>query len=144
MGFYDDISSNIDGLFQKEQIMQNEANNEVKEVRSEVRVPFVNHDDPTLLLVRGNIDDNEERKRYIKALADAVLAVFHKHKKANLRCVGAAAINNAEKAVINASAEVAKAGINLATTSSFQTVTFNGTEEKTAILKTVRRVEFVD
>jgi len=113
--------------------------------QNEVRVPFVNTDDPTLLLVRGNIENDDERKRYIKALADAVLAVYCKHHKVNLRCVGAAAVNNADKAIIIATGEAIKKGVFLATVPSFQLVSFDGgVTEKTAILKTVRKVEFVE
>ena len=110
----------------------------------DVKVPFVNQSDQTLLLVRGNIEDNDDRKKYIKTLSDAVLAVYQKHKKVNLRCVGAAALNNAVKASIIASGEAGKKGLSFAFVPSFQTVTFDGNVEKTALVLCVRNASFID
>ena len=97
--------------------------------------------DPTLLKVNGS-RGKENDKEYVKKLANALLQTFSKHKVARLRCVGAAAINNAEKAVIIASGELSKKGIDLVERKSFTTVEFvdsSGAKVvKTGILKELR------
>jgi len=98
------------------------------------RPQYVNSDDPTLLLVKGNIDDPTERKRYVKQLASAIFVTVQKHKVARCRYVGAAAGNNAMKALIIARAEASKKGFNLAAVPTFQTVNFDNSGEKTSIV----------
>ena len=56
--------------------------------------------DETLLLVRGSQNDKMKDKEYVKKLSIAILQVYSKHESAKLRCVGAAALNNAIKAII--------------------------------------------
>ena len=102
---------------------------------------FVNADDPAFLAVKGHFDDKFDAKQYIKQLAQAVFVVYQKHDTAKLRCIGAASLNNAVKAVIIASGEAKKKGFNLATVQSFTTVQFNENEERTAILLEVVRVD---
>jgi len=98
------------------------------------RTPYVNSDDQTLLLVKGTIQDREESKRYVKRTANAVLQVVQKHNVAHLRCVGAAALNNAIKAIIISSGDAKTKGLDLVASPSFQTVTFGDSGEKTAIV----------
>jgi stage V sporulation protein SpoVS len=88
--------------------------------------------DPTLLKVRGKDTDKE----YVKKLANAVLKTFENHGKASLRCVGAAAVNNADKAIIIASDDAKKRGIELVEKKQFTIANFDGVE-KTGILKTI-------
>lgn len=99
-------------------------------------VQYVNSDDPTLLLIKGSFDDKLESKRYIKTLAQALYTVAEKHGVAKMRCVGAAALNNAIKAEIIAAGEFNKNGSSLIVIPSFQTVTFES-NERTAIVLTV-------
>jgi stage V sporulation protein S len=89
--------------------------------------------DPSLLLVRGK---NGENKPYIKTLAHATLTVVAKYGYASLKCVGASAVNNAMKAIVIASGEAKKRGINLVISPSFQEANFDGVE-KTAIMLSV-------
>jgi len=89
--------------------------------------------DETLLLVKGNIDDKIKNKENIKKLANAISQVYYKHGSAKLRCVGAAAINNAIKAFIIAKTEAQKRNERLLIDASFTTVNFQG-QEKTGIL----------
>jgi len=89
----------------------------------------------TLLLVRGSKGKTED-KDYIKKLAKAIIQVHQKHGLVSLRCVGAAALNNAEKAFIIARGEAEKEGEELVSRSQFVTVDFDGSE-KTGILKEV-------
>jgi len=91
-------------------------------------------EDPTLLLVSGSKGDKASDKEYVKKLANAILEVYYKHSfVAKLRCVGAAAVNNAIKASIIAKGEALKRGNHIFVDPSFTTVTFHG-EEKTGIV----------
>ena len=93
-----------------------------------------------LLLVRGAFDDKKENAEYVKKLGNAILQVFLKHNKVNLRCVGAGAVNNADKALIIAKGEAFKQGDILACIPEFTTVKFdNG--EKTGIVKCVFNIK---
>ena len=100
----------------------------------------VAHDDETLLLVSGS-KTSQNSKKYIDKLSKAILEVQAKHGIVKLRCVGAAALNNAEKAFIVARGEADKSGQDLVSRSYFTTVEFtdenNEVVEKTAILKEV-------
>ena len=99
-----------------------------------VKTNVVNSGDQTLLLVKGKaIQDEHEGKSYVKKLAQAILQVIQKHKEANLRCVGAASLNNAIKAIIISSGEAKIKGMNFTFVPNFQTVTFDSESEKTAI-----------
>jgi|10_taG_2_1085330.scaffolds.fasta_scaffold88162_2 stage V sporulation protein S len=89
--------------------------------------------DDTLLLIRGNLKTREETTEYVKKVASAVCSVVQKHDVANLRCVGAASLNNAVKAIAIAKGEFAKKGVDIAAIPSFHTVKFNE-EEKTAMV----------
>ena len=94
--------------------------------------------DVTLLKVKGNIAEADERKRYVKQLSQAVMMVVQKHGKAKMRCIGAAAISNATKAHIIANGEVSKRGELFVCVPSFKTVLFDGTVEKTSIVLEIR------
>ena len=98
------------------------------------RTPYVNSDDQTLLLIKGTIPDRDDAKRYVKRTANAILQVIQKHGLAHLRCVGAAALNNAIKASIIASGDAKTKGMDLVMSPSFQTVTFGDSGEKTAVV----------
>lgn len=89
--------------------------------------------DEALLLVSGSRGDKGKDKDYVKKLSNAILQVFAKHETVNLRCVGAASLNNAIKAFIVAKGESKKKGISLFLDPSFTTVFF-GDEEKTGIV----------
>lgn len=86
--------------------------------------------DPALLLVKGK---NGENKQYIKSLAHAVITVLGKYGYANLKCVGASAVNNAVKAVTISSGDAKTKGIDLVFSSGFQNAIFDDVE-KTAIM----------
>jgi stage V sporulation protein SpoVS len=94
--------------------------------------------DLALLKVNGSKGKDVD-KEYVKKLANAILQTFSKHDVARLRCVGAAAINNADKAIIIASGEADKRGIELVEKKSFTIAYFgdNGEIEKTGILKEI-------
>jgi len=98
------------------------------------------NEDETLLLVSGSKGDKSNDKDYVKKLSNAILQVFYKHNIARLRCVGAAAINNAVKSFIIAKGEVGKNGGHLTMDPSFTTVVFDG-QEKTGILIEVKLPE---
>ena len=102
------------------------------------RKPFVNSDDVTLLLIKGNIEDREECKKYIKRTANAIFQVVSKHEVAHLRCVGAASLNNATKSLIIAIGDAKTKGMNLYCVPSFQTVNFGDAGEKTSVVLEVR------
>jgi stage V sporulation protein SpoVS len=106
--------------------MSDETRPETNEVPEEP--VFV--EDPALLKVRGQ---NGENKQYIKQLAHAIIIVMSKYGYANLRCVGASAVNNAVKAFTVASGEAKIRGLDLVLNSGFQSAMFDGVE-KTAIL----------
>jgi len=103
-------------------------------------------DDPTLLLVRGNFEDKREAKRYVKSLSQAVYTVVEKHGSAKLRCVGAASVNNAVKAVSVANTDALKrestAVLNVVPV--FDTVVFDDNTERTALVLTVKYVPQVN
>jgi len=110
-----------------------QANAETREV----------HDDQALLLVRGSKGDNKEAdKEYVKKLSNAILQVLYKHNVVRLRCVGAAALNNATKAFIIARGEAQKKGERLISEENFTTVNFDG-NTKTGILKEVSQYNVV-
>jgi stage V sporulation protein SpoVS len=97
--------------------------------------------DPALLKVNGSRGKDQD-KEYVKKLANAVVQTFTKNGVAKLRCVGAAALNNADKAIIIASGEASKKGIELVEKKSFCTVSFRDDVtgqwvEKTGILKEI-------
>lgn len=92
--------------------------------------------DLTLLKVNGSRGKEEDRE-YVKKLANALLQTFMKHESAKLRCVGAGSVNNADKAVIIATGEAAKKGIELVEKKSFTSVDFGGGVIKTGILKEI-------
>ena len=96
-------------------------------------VKDVKTEDDTLLLVSGKVGDKE----YVKKLSNAISQVYHKHKAVKLRCVGAAAVNNAVKAFIISKGESQKRGDSLLLDPSFTTVSFHG-EEKTGIILEVK------
>ena len=91
--------------------------------------------DVTLLKVNGSKGKDVD-KIYVKKLANALLQTFNKHGIARLRCVGAASVNNADKAIIIASTEAMNRGIELVEKKSFVVANFDGVE-KTGILKEV-------
>ena len=68
------------------------------------------------------------------------MQVFYKHSKVNLRCVGAGAVNNADKALIIARGEAFKQGDILVCIPDFTVVKF-GEEEKTGIVKCVFNIK---
>jgi len=92
-----------------------------------------NKTEDSLLLVSGSKGSKGSDKDYVKKLSNAILQVYIKHSTVKLRCVGAASVNNAMKALIIASGEAAKNGDDLLFKPSFTTVDFNG-EEKTGIV----------
>ena len=106
---------------------------------------FVSNDenvDPTLLKVLGNKgskDGERDSAAYVKTLANAVLKVVSKHGVAKLRCVGAAAVNNAMKSVIVASVEADQKGIKLVVVSRFDVVIFDGIEKTALLFEVVER-----
>jgi stage V sporulation protein SpoVS len=101
-------------------------------------VPIPSEGDPSLLLVKGK---NGENKPYIKTLSHAVITVVAKYGYANLKCVGASAINNAMKSIVIASGEAKIRGVNLVVSPSFQMSRFSDNNgsfvEKTAMMLTV-------
>jgi len=103
--------------------------NKTEELKSSTDV------DQTLLLISGS-KGRENDKGYVKKLANAVVRVFVKHGSVKMRCVGAAAVNNADKAFIIAKKELAKRDIHILLDQSFANVVFDGVE-KTGILKEV-------
>jgi stage V sporulation protein SpoVS len=92
--------------------------------------------DPALLLVKGK---NGENKQYIKSLAHAVVTVVGKYGYANLKCVGASAVNNAMKAFTIASGDAKTHGLNLVVSSGFQSATFDEVEKTAMMLKVFDR-----
>ena len=92
--------------------------------------------DPGLLLVKGK---SGEDKSYIKTLSHAVITVLTKYGYANLRCVGAASVNNAIKAVTIASGEAKVNGLNLVISPSFQEVEFDGTKKTCVMLNVTNK-----
>jgi stage V sporulation protein SpoVS len=100
------------------------------------------NDDVTLLLVKGKaIQDSHEIKSYVKKLSQAIGQVIQKHDVANLRCVGAAALNNAIKSIIIASGEAKTKDINLSFIPNFKTIIFDANNEKTSIVLKVSNIK---
>ena len=99
------------------------------------------NEDKTLLKVRGSIENRDERKVYVKQLAQAVFTVIQKHGAAKLRCVGAAAVSNAVKAHIIANGEASKKGMILASIPSFKSISIANVGEKTAIVMEVKPID---
>lgn len=99
----------------------------------EVKIEEVRAIDPSLLLVKGKSGEN---KQYIKNLSHAIITVVTKHGYATLKCVGAAAINNAIKSITIASGEAKIKGVNLVVSPSFGEASFDNVE-KTAIMLSV-------
>lgn len=79
---------------------------------------------------------SKDKTDYVKHLSLAIVRVFSKYKLVRLRCIGAAAINNAEKAFILASDILDKEGIDLVQKSHFFSTQFDDSE-KTGIMKEV-------
>lgn len=94
-------------------------------------------EDPALLLVSGSKGNKDTDREYVKRLSNALSQVLSKHQVARLRCVGAAAINNAVKAFIIAKENSKENGKILTFDPSFTTVNFQG-DEKTGILFEVK------
>lgn len=92
--------------------------------------------DPALLLVKGK---NGENKQYIKSLSHAIVTVVSKYGYANLKCVGASAVNNAMKAFTIAGGEAKTHGVNLVVSSGFQSATFDEVEKTALMLKVFDR-----
>ena len=92
---------------------------------------FVDSDDPTFLAVKGYFDDKLVAKKYVKNLAKAILVVNQKHNMVKLRCIGAASLNNAIKAIIIA---INEGELDLTITPSFTSVVFDGDVDRTAIV----------
>lgn len=86
--------------------------------------------DPALLLVKGKSGEN---KQYVKGLAHAIVTVVSKYGYANLKCVGASAVNNAMKSFTIAGGEAKTRGVNLVVTGGFQNAIFDDVE-KTALM----------
>lgn len=105
-----------------------------EEIEVKPQGKFVDSSDSTLLAVRGQFENKEDAKVYVKSLAKAIAVVFQKHQTAKLRCIGAASLNNAIKAHIIASGEANKKGVSLALIPSFTTVTLEGDLDRTAIV----------
>ena len=108
---------------------------------SEVGVEESGQSSSNLLLIKGNFDSKEDAKNYVKKLSQAMLVVIQKYGSAKLRCVGAAAVNNATKAEIIASGEAKKKGTNLAMIPSFMTVVFGKDDERTAVVLEVIKLQ---
>lgn len=92
--------------------------------------------DPTLLLVSGskNRGNRDSEAVGIKKLAYALIETINKHGEARLKCVGAAAVNKATKAIIVANLDEKVDGDYFAKP-EFGTASFNNGEvEKTAII----------
>jgi len=84
-------------------------------------------------------NETEDRlldQRYVKKLANALVQSFLTYGICRLRCIGAAAISNADKAITIASSDLSKLGIDVVERKSFTSVNFNG-REATAILKEI-------
>lgn len=96
-------------------------------------------DDPSLLLVSGS--KNSQSKESVKRLAHAICKVYEKHGVVKLRCVGAPAVNTAEKAFVIAKNDLANEGVVLVSSGDFVTVVFDG-NEKTGLVKTISNVDF--
>lgn len=108
-----------------------------EEVNASIQnVPVPNNVDPGLLLVRGKQGEN---KQYIKSLSNAIVTVVSKYGYANLKCVGASAVNNGMKAITIASGEAKKRGVNLVVSPSFQDAMFDNVEKTAMMLNVFNR-----
>jgi stage V sporulation protein SpoVS len=114
--------------------------NSKENVNGNVKTPFSNSSDPAFLAVKGNFENKDDAKAYVKDLAKAVFVVFQKLNTAKLRCIGAASLNNAIKATIIASGEAKKKSLNFAIVPSFTTVQFDGGEDRTAVVLEVVKI----
>jgi len=103
------------------------------------RLPFINDEDPKLLLIKGNLQ-KQASKGYVKKVANAISKVIEKHGSALLRCIGAAAVNNAVKSVIIASSH----DEDLFIVPSFHNVNFKELGEKVSIVLEVRKFDDED
>jgi len=95
--------------------------------------------DPTLLLVSGskNRGNRDSEAAGIKKLAYALIETINKHGEANLKCVGAAAVNKAIKSITIAGLDekVTEEHGQLVCSPGFGIAKFNNGEvEKTAII----------
>ncbi len=97
--------------------------------------------DESLLLVSGSRGGKGGDKEYVKKLSNAISQVFSKHGTVNLRCVGAASLNNAIKAFIIAKNEALKNENNLLIDPSFTTVDFSGEQKTGIVLQVVLKTE---
>ena len=97
---------------------------------------FVDISDPALLLVKGK---NGENKQYIKSLSHAVMTVLSKYGYANLKCVGASAVNNAIKAITISAGEAKTRGVDLVFSSGFQNAMFDAVEKTAIMIKVFAR-----
>ena len=91
--------------------------------------------DETLLKTSGSHGD--DNKAYIKKLSKAICACYLKHGVVHMRCVGAAALNNAMKSIIIANGEMAMKGKSITVVPKFDVAVFEGVGERTSILLTV-------
>lgn len=95
--------------------------------------------DPTLLLVSGskNIANRNSETSGIKKLSYALIETINKHNEAKLKCVGAAAVNNAVKAIAIAGLDekIIESHGKILCSPEFGVAKFNNGEvEKTAII----------
>ena len=97
-------------------------------------------EEENLLLVSGSKGGKDIDKEYVKKLSNAILQVYYKHQSVKLRCVGAAAVNNAVKSFIIAKGEAQKRGDEFVMDPSFTTVVFHG-DEKTGIVFEVKCIK---
>ena len=95
--------------------------------------------DSSLLLVSGS--KTSQSKDSVKKLAHAIGKVFGKHGVVRLRCVGAPAVNTAEKAFVIAKNDLARDGKVIVCSGDFVTVSFGGAE-KTGLVKTISTPKF--
>jgi len=89
--------------------------------------------DDAILKVRGSQGSKEVDKEYVKSLSNAILSCFSNQGVALLRYVGAAAGNNALKAIAIATTLASKKELTLMADPSFTIVKF-GEDEKTGII----------
>lgn len=100
---------------------------------------YDNKTDQTLIVVKGNfskdvLENKESTKKHVKAVSSAIYATISKHDKASLRCVGAASVNNAAKAIAKATEEFSKKEIHLKCVIKYVLVNFNENGDKNGIL----------
>lgn len=100
---------------------------------SNEKKPFVNDSDPTLILVRGSFETKQESKNHVRGVSNAIKSVLAKHGEAKLRCIGAASVNNAVKAVTVVRNEY-KDTKNIVMESDFVSIKNENSEETTSAL----------